>query len=64
MKQNKTAKDSSVSEPILKDLVERHQVETKQVMAQVLIGKEPLKPAALYQNDGGAYSNNFTFPQK
>ncbi len=63
MKQNQNRKEQSVTKPLLKDLLERHKAEA-QKMPEVSVGSEPLAPSDLFQDDGGGYNRDFTFPQE
>lgn len=63
MKQNKSAKGGSITEPLLKKLLDRHKQESQQSKAEPTIGSKPLKPSDLYQGDGGGYNADLSFPQ-
>ncbi|MGH9622765.1 MAG: hypothetical protein ACRD6B_03480 [Bryobacteraceae bacterium] len=52
----------SVAKPLLKSLVDRKKTNSK--IEKPSIGSKPLKPAALYQDAGGGYNPDFTFPQE
>ena len=64
MKYKKSRQEPSVTEPLLKDMLDRHKAQTKQSMQDVLIGSTPLAPSAQYQDDGGGYNADFVFPQE
>ncbi len=56
-----------VTKPLLQDLVNRTQTKSKQNAAVPAVEKSPVKKPgqpALYQDAGGAYSSDFTFPQE
>jgi hypothetical protein len=53
-----------VSGPPLKQLVEREKAESKQRMQAVSVRSAPQPAPALYQDAGGGYNRNFTFPQE
>jgi len=63
MKQNQNRRGQSVTKPLLKDLIERQKAESQKV-PEVSVGSEPLAPSDLFQDDGGGYNRNFTFPQE
>ena len=63
MKKNQTRKEELVTGPLLKDLVNRQKAESKLALKEVQVGSAPLLPADLYQDAGGGYNVDFTFPQ-
>ena len=63
MKHNKTSKEQSITESLLKDMLDRQKAHTKQSMQDVLIGSTPLAPSDLFQDDGSGYNADFVFPQ-
>lgn len=63
MKQ-RDAKKSSITAPVLKDLVERDLAQQKANCEQVSIGSKPLNPPALYEDSGEGYNPDFTYPQQ
>ena len=62
MKANENKK-ASVSEPLIRELIARQLVQSQLVLKNVVVGSQPLAPANLYQDAGGGYNANFTFPQ-
>jgi hypothetical protein len=64
MKHQQPKKGTPVTGPVLKDLVKRQTAESKQVLSGVTIGSAPLAPPDLYQDAGGGYNRDFTFPQE
>ena len=54
----------SVSESLLKDLLERHQAAARQSLQKVTAKSDELKPAASYEDSGNGYNSDFTFPQQ
>ncbi|MBV8864742.1 MAG: hypothetical protein JO210_05010 [Acidobacteriaceae bacterium] len=63
MKHNRNRKEQSVTKPLLKDLIERQKADSEKT-PEVSVGSEPLAPSDLFQDDGGGYNLNFTFPQE
>ena len=61
---SKDRQTRSVTEPLLKDLLDRHKAETKAELQNVTVGSKPLAPPDLYQDPGGGYNPDFTFPQE
>jgi hypothetical protein len=64
MRQNQRRKETSVTAPLLKDLVARQKADSKRIVPDVKIGSNPLPAPDLYQDAGGGYNPNFTFPQE
>ncbi len=62
MKHNR--KEPSVTQPLLKDLMDRQKTESKLAMEEVKVGSTPLPSPDLYQDAGGGYNPDFTFPQE
>lgn len=62
MNSNESRK-GSVTTPLLKELADRQKADLKIIM-QPSVGSKPLKPSDLYQDPGGGYNTNFTFPQE
>ena len=61
MKTNKKGTEASVATPILQDVIERHKSNSK--LQNPTLTETPCEPADLYQDAGGGYNTNFTFPQ-
>lgn len=57
-------KKAPITNPLLKDLVERQKAYSKAVLEQPEVGSDPLPSADLYQDSGGGYNPDFTFPQE
>ncbi len=64
MKQHQNRKEASVTDPLLKDLLKRQLADSKQANPKVAVGSTPLAPPDLYQDAGGGYNPDFTFPQE
>ncbi|HEX4164564.1 MAG TPA: hypothetical protein VHZ55_03750 [Bryobacteraceae bacterium] len=64
MKNNNSAKESSVTKPLLKGLLDLQKAEAEKTLQSVSIGSKPLSPPDLYQDSGGGYNPDFTFPQE
>jgi hypothetical protein len=62
MKSNER-KNASVG-PILKDLADRDKANSKSINPEPSVGAKPLNPPDLYQDAGGGYNQDFTFPQE
>ena len=60
MKSDKT-QSGSITQPLLKELMDRAKDETKRNPS---LETTPLTPAALYEDAGDGYNSNFTFPQE
>jgi len=61
-------KEASVTQPLLKDLMNRQKEESKLTFGHIAsdkpgIGSTPLEPPALYEDSGEGYNANFVFPQ-
>ncbi|HEX7359348.1 MAG TPA: hypothetical protein VF283_02550 [Bryobacteraceae bacterium] len=52
----------STAKPLLKGLVDRKKNNSR--IEKPSIGSKPLKSDALYQDPGGGYNPDFTFPQE
>jgi K+-transporting ATPase c subunit len=61
MKADKRDKES-VTKPLLEDLVKRQKTDSK--IENPTVGSTPLPPPDLYQDSGGGYNPDFTFPQE
>ena len=59
---SKNRLNGSITQPLLKDLIEREKANAKVVAPKV--ESKPLEPASLYQDAGGGYNPDFTFPQE
>jgi hypothetical protein len=53
-----------VTKPLLSDLVKRDKAGRKVVMDQPSVESDPLPAPDLYQDAGGGYNPDFTFPQE
>ncbi len=62
MKTTKKVSEDSVATPILQDVIERHKSNSK--LQNPTLSETASGPADLYQDAGGRYSTNFTFPQE
>jgi hypothetical protein len=63
MKSNKR-QNASITEPLLKDLVESEKANSKIINQNPSVGSKPLQPPALYEDAGEGYNEDFTFPQE
>lgn len=52
---------TSSAKPLLKGLLDRKKADSK--IPKPSVGSKPLTPPALYQDSGGGYNADFTFPQ-
>ena len=52
----------SITKPLLKELVDREKADSK--ITNPSVESKPLDPADLYQDSGGGYNRDFTFPQE
>ncbi len=52
----------SITQPLLKDLVELDKVNGK--LMEPVVENTPLNPPDLYQDAGGGYNSDFTYPQE
>lgn len=50
--------------PILKDLMDRDKANSKINNPDPSVGSKPLPSPDLYQDSGGGYNEDFTFPQE
>jgi hypothetical protein len=64
MKKTNRSKKSSVTTPLLKDILQQDRSNSDAAREQVSIGSKPLDPPALYEDSGDAYNPNFTYPQQ
>ena len=62
--QSKDRKKESITAPLLKDLVDREKADSKFKDPDPSVGSKPLPPPDLYQDSGGGYNTDFTFPQE
>ena len=58
---SKNRQDASVTAPLLKDLTECDKANN---LKNPTIDSNRLAPSDLYQEDGGGYNLDFTFPQE
>lgn len=56
--------NASITEPLLEDLVEAEKANSKIINSSPSVGSKPLPSPALYQDSGGGYNEDFTFPQE
>jgi hypothetical protein len=56
------SKKESVTKPLLQDLIDRQKTDAK--IENPSVGTKPLPPPDLYQDSGGGYNPDFTFPQE
>ncbi len=61
MKNNKKASNETPATVILKDLVDREQLNCK--LRNPVVPQVTTEPSALYQDAGGGYNANYVFPQ-
>jgi hypothetical protein len=61
MQTPKKGQDTSITTPLLKDLIERAQTNSK--IQNSSIWEKP-EAASLYQDAGSGYNSNFVFPQE
>lgn len=55
----------SITQPLLKDLIERHKVATENALENMnSVASTPLEQPDLYQDPGAGYNVNFVFPQE
>jgi hypothetical protein len=54
----------SITAPLLKELMDREKANSKINNADPSVGSKPLPPPDLYQDSGGGYNEDFTFPQE
>lgn len=52
----------SVARPLVKELADRQKADSK--VENPLVSSKPLPPPDLYQDSGGGYNPDFTFPQE
>jgi hypothetical protein len=55
------SKDGSIIHPLLQDLMQRQKADSDKTAPSV--GSAPVEPADLYQDAGGGYNSDLTFPQ-
>jgi hypothetical protein len=60
---NKGRQSGSITKPLLKDLMDLQKVNEKR-NPEPSIGSTPLDPAMLYEDPGGGYNLDYTFPQE
>jgi hypothetical protein len=63
MKSNER-KNAPVTAPILKDLAQREKANSKIIIPDPSVGSKPLDPPDLYQDSGGGYNPDLSFPQE
>ncbi|MBV8550661.1 MAG: hypothetical protein JOY54_05120 [Acidobacteriaceae bacterium] len=61
---SKDRRRGSITEPLLRDLLDRQKADSKVELQNVTVGSKPLAPPDLYQDPGGGYNPDFTFPQE
>jgi hypothetical protein len=61
MQTSKKGQDASITTPLLQDLMDR--VEANSKIQNASLAERP-KPANLYQDAGSGYNSNFVFPQE
>ncbi|MBV8069211.1 MAG: hypothetical protein JO270_04850 [Acidobacteriaceae bacterium] len=61
---SKDRRNGSITEPLLKDMLDRQQADCETQMQEVTVGSKPLAPPALYEDPGQGYNPDFTFPQE
>jgi hypothetical protein len=54
----------SITEPLLKELVDREKASSKLTKNEPTVESKPLDPPDLYQDSGGGYNPDLTFPQE
>jgi hypothetical protein len=57
-------KSDSITKPLLQDLKDREKADSKISNSDPSVGSKPLPPPDLYQDSGGGYNSDFTFPQE
>jgi hypothetical protein len=57
-------KSDSITKPLLQDLKDREKADSKINNPDPSVGSKPLPPPDLYQDSGGGYNPDFTFPQE
>jgi len=60
--QSQKQRNGSITAPVLKDLIEREKLNRK--IENPSVSDSPSAPADLYQDAGGGYNPDFTFPQE
>ena len=66
MKTKNDTKTCPLSGQLLDDVVEQDKAnqDANFPVPSPSVGEKPLAPPDLYQDDGGGYNKNFTFPQQ
>lgn len=54
----------SITKPLLKEVVDRDKANSKVIKQEISVGSKPLPAPDLYQDPGGGYNPDFTFPQE
>jgi hypothetical protein len=54
----------SITEPLLKELADREKANSKLIKNDPSVESKPLDSPDLYQDSGGGYNSDFTFPQE
>jgi len=62
--QSKKGQKGSAVTPLLKELADREKANRQTIPQQPSVGSTQLEPPALYQDAGGGYNPDFTFPQE
>jgi hypothetical protein len=63
MKAKNNSQGSSITEPLLAHIKERDQANFEANFPNPSVGSTPLAQPDLYQDSGGGYNANFTYPQ-
>jgi len=63
MKSRKQPK-GSITEPVLRDMLDRQKADSEAELKNITVGSKPLPSPDLYQDPGGGYNPDFTFPQE
>jgi hypothetical protein len=64
MKKNKFSQQGSIIKPLLKDLLKRQKIDADKTFPEVEVGSTPLSPSDVFQDAGGGYNRNLTYPQE
>ncbi len=57
-------KKGSITKPLLRDVVDPRKQKSKIVKEDPSVTSNPLNPPDLYQDEGGGYNPDYTFPQE
>jgi hypothetical protein len=63
MKTKDKNQDSPISGPLLESVTERDKANFALNFPNASVGSKPLDPPDLYQDPGGGYNKNLTYPQ-